>query len=293
MHTTDNSISIKMSFQKASHFLANKLPRIRLLNHWSNKKSISARFAMRTPKAPLFFPRSIRLIKECTKDPATVVWALALPCALFCLLTIFAQDTSRLQSDYALETGWFYAYISLSLALSGYSSDVVKCRESVFIRCFLCSKKLKASFIISHFVAYSIISILYCLIFYLTTKLPFGAFELGELSSIVARSYICFLMFCGIGLLITFLPISTGHFRELSAIIILCLVLTGVMADADTNNITDFISWTNPLSFAKHLMTDDPAKSMSIACCISLFFICTLATTIKLLTAHSQYNRYH
>ncbi|CAI8846526.1 ABC transporter permease [Pseudomonas sp. IT-P253] len=231
-------------------------------------------------------------IKEQLKEPIAFFWIMISPCALFYFFAITRQDANYYQSDYTAAAAWFYAYISSSVALFGFAFYIIGRRESGFIRSFIYSKKSRAIFLYSHFLAYSLISIAYCLTFYLVTKLPFGNYELNEFLSITLRFYICFIMFCSLGVLFTLPPINFQNANTLISICSFCMLILGVMGASRANNIIDSINLANPLTIANQLMADDLSLNKPTILLIIFLFIASSFGLIKYLKINPVWSRY-
>lgn len=231
-------------------------------------------------------------IKEQLKEPIAFFWIMISPCALFYFFAITRQDENYYQSDYTAASAWFYAYISSSVALFGFAFYIIGRRESGFIRSFIYSKKSRLIFLYSHFLAYSLISITYCFTFYLITKLPFGSYELDELLNITLRFYICFIMFCSLGVVFTLPPINFQNSNTLISICSFCMLILGVMGASRTNGTIESINLINPLTIANQLMANDLSVNKATVTLIIFFFITASLGLIKYLKINPVWSRY-
>lgn len=231
-------------------------------------------------------------IKEQLKEPIAFFWIMISPCALFYFFAITRQDANYFQSNYTAASAWFYAYISSSVALFGFAFYIIGRRESGFIRSFIYSKKSRAIFLYSHFLAYSLISIAYCTSFYLATKLPFGNYELEEFLNITLRFYICFIMFCSLGIVFTLPPINFQNSNTLLSICSFCMLILGVMGASRANSTIDAINAANLLTIANQLMAKDLSFNKFTVVIIAFSFTALSFGLLKHLRINPVWSRY-
>lgn len=192
-------------------------------------------------------------IKEQLKEPVALFWILLSPGAIFYLLA-FSKGDNYFNQPYPAATAWFYAYISLSVAFFGFSFYIIGRRESGFIRSFIYTPQAKTVFLIAQFIAYSGIALLYCLFFYLMTRLPFGAYSVNEALIIAVRFYSCFILFCIPGLLITLLPLNfqtANTVFSISSFVMLAFGIAHTALPESTRILTDSL---NILNLGKNIM---------------------------------------
>jgi ABC-2 type transport system permease protein len=233
-----------------------------------------------------------KVVMGSTREPVTLFWIMAPAVALFSLLSIASQDPNPLLGSNICATSWLYAYLSLSIALFGFALNVVKRQESKITRCFLYTRKSKVLFIGRLYFAYSTLSIGLCLAFYLATECHSGNCQVMGFTSIALRFYLCFTLFCGMGLLLSWLPIAFQSFRELIILATLIMLITGTLADISPSELTDAINFANPLSLARRMMSEDLTLNLTTACFIILFFLSMFAGAVKYSGTGSTQNRY-
>lgn len=231
-------------------------------------------------------------IKEQLKEPIAFFWIMISPCTLFYFFAITRQDTNYFLSNYTAASAWFYAYISSSVALFGFAFYIIGRRESGFVRSFIYSRKSRAIFLYSHFLAYSLIAIAYCGTFYLATRIPFGDYEIKEFLDITLRFYICFIMFCILGIIFTLPSINFQNSNTLLSIISFCMLILGVMGTSRTNDITDIINSGNPLTLANRLMAEGLEHNKIIVITIILTFAIAISGILKYLRINPVWSRY-
>lgn len=134
-------------------------------------------------------------IKEQLREPVALFWTVVSPVVTYYLLTYARAPLSSEAVDYLSKTSWFYAFVSSNVALFGLAFYIVGRRESGFLRSFVYTDRTKVVFLIGQFSAYSVVSILYCSVFYMLTRIFSGEFDVAEYLVIVGRFYVCFLLF--------------------------------------------------------------------------------------------------
>jgi len=222
----------------------------------------------------------LKLVTEHTTEPVMFLWIMAPACILFHALLLALPDTVSFQGSYAMVSGWFYVYVSAGIALFGFALDIVRRRDEM-TRHLPGTEQTTALLVGRLFLVYSIISIGYCLIFYLATRCTYGICEFREFPGIALRFYVSFIMFCSIGLLLALLPINYQSFRELIIIVTVCLLITATLAEIETSDVAPLIKMANPSSLAQRLMVEDLEQNLFAACFITLFFICMCAGAAK------------
>lgn len=225
-------------------------------------------------------------IKEQTKDPATLIWVMISPCALFYLFSHTNRNPDYFTGNYIAASAWFYAYIASSNALFGFSLYIIGRRESGFIRSFIYSRNSKTIFLSAHFLAYSIVSMSYCLTFYITTKCAFAFYDTIEFLLIALRFYVCFLMFCSLGVTLTLLPINFQSSSTVMSIFSFFMLVLGAISASNTDSFTNILNKVNPLSFANEIM----ANGLTANPKISLSIIAIATTSAFILLKHLKIN---
>ncbi|NWA03853.1 ABC transporter permease [Pseudomonas gingeri] len=246
-------------------------------------------------KTRLYY-RSSRLawlfIKEQLKEPISLFWIIISPCAAFYLLALSRGRLELLSGDYTEHTAWFYAYISSSVALFGFSFYIIGRRESGYIRSFIYNHEAKLVFILAQTLAYSVIAIIYCSVFYLATRLPFGAYSLLELLNIISKFYICYLLFCSIGIFFSLLPINFQNTNTLFSIFSFCTLILGISNSLSTNFLLHTVNLGNPLVHATELIKHGLQAKINLTLSILPIFISSLLIAIRFLRINPIWSRY-
>lgn len=231
------------------------------------------------------------LIKEQLKEPIALFWILLSPGAIFYLLA-YSKGNTFFQQDYRTATSWFYAYIALSVALFGFSFYIIGRRESGFVRSFIYTPHAKKVFLTAQFLAYSVIALTYCLVFYLMTRLPFGAYSIAEALEIASCFYSCFVLFCIPGLLLTLLPLGFQTANTVLSISSFLLLALGIAHTALPENIRALSSLLNILGFGKNIMAEGVQSHWFMITCFTITFSLTLKLACRYLRINPVWSRY-
>ena len=172
------------------------------------------------------------LLKEQFKEPISLFWVIISPCAIFYFLALSKNDTTYFSQEYIYTLSWFYSYIASSIAFFGFSFYIIGRRESGFIRSFIYNKTSKAIFLLAQFSACSVISIIYCSVFYLVTRPPFGDYNVIEFLTLLFRFYLCYMVFCIPGLLFTLPSINFQNAHTLISIASFVMLTLGIAGTA-------------------------------------------------------------
>lgn len=230
------------------------------------------------------------LIKEQIKEPAAFFWVMLSPSVIFFFLERHnLGDRSTL--IYFELTSWYYAYIASSVAFFGFSLYLVGRRESGYIRSFVYEKTSRIIFMLAHTLAYSLIAILYCTVFYIVTRPFLGGYDATELPPLVAKFYICFLLFSSAGLFLTLTPLNFSTASTLLSIIsftILAIGVGGQILEAEFSIRLLF----NPLIAAKGLISEDLADNFTPCVAIATSFLALICICVIKMRINPVWSRY-
>lgn len=231
------------------------------------------------------------LLKEHIKEPTAFLWTLLSPCAIFYFITFSRGESIEPLNSYTASTSWFYAYIASNVALFGFSFYIIGRRESGFVRSFIFNKSARTIFLFSHFLGYSIISLLYCSIFYLATKPVHGNYSIYEAAHLLAGFYVCFLLFCIPGLLLALAPLKFQTASTLFSIISFTMLTFAFFGNSDSNAL-GHLNVYNPLELAKKIITAS-LKDLSLAA-MTIFtaFLFTALAFVKHFRINPVWSRY-
>lgn len=231
-------------------------------------------------------------IKEQIKEPTGFFWTILSPVALFYLLNYSKGNTPPYSSGYVAATSWFYAYIASSVAFFGFSFYIIGRRESGFIRSFIYTLEARVVFLLGQFFAHSLISILYCVVFYYLTRPAFGSILIGEAFIIAGRFYICFLLFSIPGLLLTLPPITFQNASTFFSITSFSMLILGIYGVSSSSDISNIVRIVNPLAMGNDIISQGIMDNRIFTVAIVILFTCTLLLTLRFLRINPVWSRY-
>jgi ABC-2 type transport system permease protein len=242
------------------------------------------------------FGRSTQLafifIKEQIKEPTAFFWTLLSPAAIFYLLNYTRGRPLPFESDYMETTSWFYAYIASNVALFGLAFYIIGRRESGYIRSFVYTVESRVIFLIAKLMAYSCISIFYCVAFYCLTRVAFGTPDIDELYLIGFRFYCCFLCFSIPALLLTLLPCNFQGANTLFSILSFTMLILGIYGANMPQDTPSLIHLFNPLWFAEKTMSQGILQNPGLVVFLAILFALNFALTTHKLRINPVWSRY-
>lgn len=197
------------------------------------------------------------LTLEQLREPTALIWSAIAPCLLFLLTRDHPNAGPSHDDAYMLSASWFFSYISANVAFFGFSFYLIGRRESGFTRSFIYQRGAIGRFLISHFLSYSVVSVLYALLFYLITKWPYGQYLIIELLYVIACFYTSFLMFSCIGLTVAALPIKFHTASTLFSLLSFLMLLSGYLGATQTTPSPQSIVSFNPLHLSSMIFTNE------------------------------------
>lgn len=230
------------------------------------------------------------LIKEQLKEPAAFFWIMLSPSVIFFFMERhnLGDSSTRAYSEIA---SWYYAYIASSVAFFGFSLYLIGRRESGYIRSFVYEKTSRIIFMLAHTLAYSLIAILYCTVFYAVTRPFLGGYDTSELPSLIAKFYFCFLLFSCAGLLITLMPLNFSTSSTLLSIISFSILAIGVGGQALEAELSVRLLF-NPLIVAKGLITQDLTANLTPYLAIAASFTTLICACVVKMRINPVWSRY-
>ena len=231
-------------------------------------------------------------IKEQLKEPTAFFWTILSPTALFYLLNYSKGITPPYQANYMEATSWFYHYISSSVAFFGLSFYIIARRESGFTRSFIYTLEARTIFLLGQFLAYSSISVFYCLAFYLLTRPAFSAYSISEATFIVGRFYLCFLLFSIPGLLLTLPPLTFQNANTTFSIISFSMLTLGIYSANITPSTSYSLYNINPLAMAYNIILNGTQSNLPHLIFILTLFPITFLLTLRFLRVNPVWSRY-
>ncbi len=231
-------------------------------------------------------------VKEQLKEPVALFWIIVSPVATYYLLAYSRGELSPSGMSYLESTSWFHAYISSSVAFFGFSFYIVGRRESGFIRSFVYTSEAKLIFMLAQFFACSLISLIYCAAFYVMTCFSFGGFEVAEFLLVFSRFYICYVLFCVPGILLSLLPVSFQNANTIFSMTSFGMLVLGVLSVRDLHPVLDFIQGFNPLYIANQIMAGGIERHPILILGVFFSFIAVFLLSLRFLRINPVWSRY-
>ncbi|WP_176506782.1 MULTISPECIES: hypothetical protein [Pseudomonas] len=197
------------------------------------------------------------LTLEHLREPTAFIWSALAPCLLFLLTQNYAAAQPTHCDTYIVSASWFYSYISASVAFFGFSFYLIERRESGFTRSFIYQKSAIGRLLASHFLSYSAVSVLYAVLFYLTTKPLHGDYRITEWAHLTAYFYTSFLIFSCMGLVVTALPIKFNTASTLLSLLSYLMLLSGYLSTLQTYPVPHNVFALNPLQLSSKIFNNE------------------------------------
>lgn len=231
-------------------------------------------------------------IKEQSKEPIALFWIMFSPGVLFYIAYFSGRNMGNHQNTYIEAASWFYAYIASCVALFGFSLYLVGRRESGFTRSFIYKNSSRRLFLTAHYLAYSLISLVYCTGFYLMTRFPFGAYDMKEYGDLLVRFYTCYMLFCIPGLLFSLLPINFQTASTTLSMLSFCMLVLGAMSASSPDITPAAINLLNPMLLARNLMLEGGTTNwITLSVIVTLLALAFYAVS-TLFRTHPVWSRY-
>lgn len=231
-------------------------------------------------------------VKEQLKEPVALFWIIVSPVVTYHLLAYSRGDVFSSGMGYLESTSWFHAYISSSVAFFGFSFYIVGRRESGFIRSFVYTSEAKLIFMLAQFFAYSLISLIYCTVFYVLTCFSFGGFDAAELLLIFPRFYICYVLFCVPGVLLSLLPVGFQNANTIFSVTSFGMLVWGVLSARDSHPLLGIINSFNPLYVANQIMVGGVERHPVLIFGVFFSFIAVFLFSLRFLRINPVWSRY-
>jgi ABC-2 type transport system permease protein len=231
-------------------------------------------------------------VKEQLKEPIAIFWMIISPAAIFYLLSYSGGGFVNAEGSYLKSTAWFYAHISSNVAFFGFSFYIIGRRESGFIRSFVYASDAKFAFMLAQFFACSLISLMYCAVFYALTCFQFGGFKLFELLMVLPRFYISYIFFCVPGILLSLMPMSFQNSSTLFSMISFAMLVFSVLGMRNASHGLGVVDFLNPLYFASGLMESGFHYNYGFVLLALLLFVAVFLLALKFLRVNPVWSRY-
>lgn len=231
-------------------------------------------------------------VKEQLKEPVSLFWMIISPAATYYLLVYYRGGFSHSTSRYLENTSWFYAYVSSSVAFFGFSFYIIGRRESGFIRSFIYTMDAKLVFMLAQYLAYSLIALIYCAVFFGLTYFSFGPFEVFEFLHILGRFYVCYMLFSVFGILLSLLPLSFQNANTVFSVTSFVMLVLGVLSIRSESSVIDLVNVLNPLCLANSIMVGGVENNYFIVSGIFVLFIAIFLLSLRFLRINPVWSRY-
>lgn len=231
-------------------------------------------------------------LKEQLKEPVALFCLVISPVATFYLIIYTRAPAGDSVSSYVSATSWFYAFVACGVAFFGLAFYIVGRRESGFLRSFVYTRRTKAIFLFGQYFAYSVMSIIYCCVFYCLTRPYFGWMEFAELIDIVVRFYVCFLLFSIVSLLLTLFPVGFQNTNTVFSVCSFLMLALGVASVSSTHRFFEVAKLYNPMWWANQIMAVGVTDSIGVVVVVLLAFCVAFAVVFKFLLINPVWSRY-
>lgn len=230
------------------------------------------------------------LIKEQLKEPVALFWTVISPVVTYYLIAYAKSPMSNAPTDYLSSTSWFYAFVSSSVAFFGLAFYIVGRRESGFLRSFVYTAHTKMVFLIGQFIAYSLVSILYCSVFYVLTR--HASFDFAEYLIIAGRFYVCFLLFSIPSLLLTLVPVGFQNTSTLFSMLSLAMLALGIVSIGSLNPALAILRFFNPMWWANRIMSVGVAEYAWVVLVVGVLLVLSFWVMVRFLLINPVWSRY-
>lgn len=231
-------------------------------------------------------------VKEQLKEPVALFWIIISPGVAFYLLSYSRGITYSPSSDYLSSVSWFYAYVASSVALFGFGFYIAGRRESGFVRSFVYTPGTKIVFLLGQFIAYSFVSLLYGVVFYLMTHFVFGPVDFYELGTVLVRFYICFVLFSIPSLLMALVPVSFQNANTMFSVASFAMLVAGVMGMSSSSAVMEVVKLFNPLWWANEIMTGGLDDPLPLVLGIAVAFVIVFFVAVRFMPITPVWSRY-
>lgn len=231
-------------------------------------------------------------VKEQLKEPVALFWIIISPGAAFYLLSYSKGVTYSPADDYLFSVSWFYAYVASSVALFGFGFYIAGRRESGFVRSFVYTLEAKAVFLLGQFIAYSFVSLLYGVVFYMITHFVFGSVDYYELCTVLIRFYMCFVLFCIPSLLMALVPLSFQNANTMFSVASFAMLVGGVAGMSSSGAVMAVLQLFNPLWWASEIMKGRVEDLLPFVMGVAVTFVLTFFIAVKFMPVTPVWSRY-
>lgn len=145
---------------------------------------------------------------------------------------------------------------------------------------------------IGQFSAYSVVSILYCSVFYMLTRIFSGEFDVAEYLVIVGRFYVCFLLFSIPALLLTLVPLGFQNTSTLFSILSLTMLALGIISMGPVSPALAIVGFFNPMWWANKIMLDGVVECGLVFWVVAISLVFLFLVMCRYLLINPVWSRY-
>lgn len=242
----------------------------------------------------LFKPISLAVLfmKEQLMEPVALFWTVISPVVTYYLISYAKGEVGDVSLDYMSSTSWFYAYVSSSVAMFGLAFYMIGRRESGFLRSFVYVSRTKIIFLLGQFFAYSVVSVLYCSVFFVFTRGSFGYAGGAEYLVIVGRFYVCFLLFSVPSLLLTLIPLGFQSASTVFSMLSLSMIGLGVISISSRSPVLAIVNFFNPMWWANKIMSIGVEECWLVILVVFILFVFSFLAVFRFLIINPVWSRY-
>ncbi|MDB6146148.1 MAG: mcbE [Pseudomonas sp.] len=225
-------------------------------------------------------------IKDQLQVPFVFFWIIISSVGLFYGLAFLSASAIVPQQSCIDAAPWLYAYTASSAALFGFTLCLIGRRDSGFIQSVVDKKYSRHLFLSTHYLAHSLLSLFYCSLFYVISRLPFGAYDAVEHGDLLVRFYTCFMLFCIPGLLFSLLPINFQTASTTLSIFSFCMLVFGAMSASRPEITPTVLNALNPVLLAHELMLEGVTANWKVAVSTTVALTLTFGIVLRFFRIH-------
>lgn len=128
--------------------------------------------------------------------------------------------------------------------------------------------------------------------FYAITHIVFGPASFIEFCIVLARFYVCFVLFSSLALLLTLIPLSFQNTNTLFSIVSFAMLVVGVAGANSSLPLATVVSFFNPLWWANRVMADGVAQMGVLVALIVVLYITVFLISVRYLLVTPVWSRY-
>jgi len=152
--------------------------------------------------------------------------------------------------------------------------------------------RTKIIFLVGQVLAYSFMSLVYCTVFYVSTRSYYGVMGGAEFFNILGRFYVCFLMFSVISLLLTLIPLGFQNTNTAFSMLSFSMLALGVASVRSSHRFFESFGFLNPMRWANIIMLNGVFELKFVVGAIIFIFAFSFWVTYRFLLINPVWSRY-